>query len=49
MWLVHLTCSDDECSEELELVVENLDDAERAGCSCGHAYVLLSVSEVELV
>jgi hypothetical protein len=49
MWLVHLICSDDECTEELELVAAELEEAEHVGCTCGHAFVWLSVSEVELV
>jgi hypothetical protein len=47
--LVHLICSDDECTEELELVVAALEEAEQVGCTCGHSFVWASVSEVELV
>jgi hypothetical protein len=49
MWVVHLICSDDDCDDELELVVADLDEADRVGCVCGHSYLLLSVSEVDLV
>ena len=49
MWVVHLICSDDDCTDELELVLEHVDDVERVGCTCGHAFILASVSEVELV
>jgi hypothetical protein len=49
MWIVHLICSDDECDDELELVVADLGEADRVGCVCGHAFVWVSVSEVELV
>jgi hypothetical protein len=49
MWVVHLICSDDECDDELDLVVAELQEAERVGCTCGHAYVWVSVSEAELV
>jgi hypothetical protein len=49
MWVVHLVCSDDECDDELELVVAGLEEAERVGCACGHAFVWISVSEAELV
>ncbi|HEX2466994.1 MAG TPA: hypothetical protein VHJ54_02205 [Solirubrobacterales bacterium] len=49
MWVVELICSDNECTEELELVVSDLNEAERVGCTCGHAFILVSVSEAELV
>jgi hypothetical protein len=49
MWAVDLICSDDECDDELELVVAELEEAERVGCVCGHAFVWVSVSEAELV
>jgi hypothetical protein len=49
MWVVELICSDNECTEELELVVADLNEAERVGCTCGHAFILVSVSEAELV
>jgi hypothetical protein len=49
MWVAHLICSDGQCTDELELVVADLDEIERVGCVCGHSYVLVSVSDVELV
>jgi hypothetical protein len=49
MWVAHLICSDGECTDELELVVADLDEVERVGCACGHSFVLVSVSDVELV
>jgi hypothetical protein len=49
MWILHLICSDDDCTEEIELVVAELEEAERVGCTCGHSFVLASVSEGELV
>jgi hypothetical protein len=49
MWVVHLICSDDDCTEEIELVVAELEEAERVGCACGHSFVWASVSEAELV
>ena len=49
MWLAHMICSDADCTEEYEAIVESLEELDRFGCSCGHAYALLSVSEVELV
>ena len=49
MWLAHVVCSGRDCFEELEVVVDALDDVDRLGCECGHGFVLLSISEVELV
>jgi hypothetical protein len=49
MWVVHLLCSDDDCDDELELVVAELEEAERVGCVGGHAFVWVSVSQAELV
>jgi hypothetical protein len=49
MWLAHLVCSAGDCYEELELVADELEEIERVGCDCGHAFLLLSISELELV
>ena len=49
MWMAHLLCSGRECTEELEVVVSDLEELDRLGCTCGHDLVLLSISEVELV
>jgi hypothetical protein len=47
MWHVTIVCSD--CTEESEVVVENLDDVEREACECGYSYVVLSVAAFEPV
>lgn len=47
-WLAHMICSGRGCLEELEVVVDEVGDVDRFGCVCGHGFVLLSVSEVEL-
>lgn len=47
MWQVTIVCSD--CTEETEVVVENLDDADREVCECGYSYVVVSVAEFEPV
>ena len=47
MWQVTVVCSS--CTEETEVVVESLDDAEREVCECGYSYVVLSVAEFEPV
>lgn len=37
------------CAEESEVVVENLDDAEREVCECGYSCVVLAVADFEAV
>lgn len=49
IWLAHIICSGRDCLEELEVVIAELDELDRLGCDCGHGFVLLSISEVELV
>jgi hypothetical protein len=49
MWIVHLFCSDETCAEEIEVVVSDLAEADQVGCTCGNAFVLATVSEVEVV
>jgi hypothetical protein len=46
MFLVRIDCSDPECTEEREAVVESLDEVEAIACDCGHGFVVVSVSEV---
>jgi hypothetical protein len=43
--LAMLICSDEACAEEVELVVRELDDTERAACDCGCTRVLVGVAE----
>lgn len=47
MWQVTVVCSS--CAEERDVVVENLDDAEREVCECGYSFVTLSVAGFEPV
>lgn len=47
MLQVTVACSS--CGEEAEVLVEDLDDAEREACDCGYSFVLLSVAEFEPV
>jgi hypothetical protein len=49
MWLAHVLCSAKDCTEELELIVEELEELDGAVCDCGYGFVLRSLSEVELV
>ena len=45
MLLATIICSDPECTEEVEIAVELLDELDGLSCECGYGYVLLSVSE----
>jgi hypothetical protein len=49
MWIAHMICSGRDCTEEYEAIIDDLDELDRFGCTCGHAYTLLTVSEVELL
>lgn len=47
MLQVTVVCSS--CTEETEVLVESLDDADREVCECGYSYVVVSVAEFEPV
>ena len=49
VWVAHIICSGRDCTEEREVVIDDLAELDRVGCTCGHGFVLLSVSEIELV
>ena len=44
MWQVTVLCSG--CTEEVEVVVDDLDEVEREAC-CGYSFVMLSVASLE--
>jgi hypothetical protein len=45
MLLVTVVCSDPDCAEEREVVVEDLDALEAIVCDCSHGFVVVAVSE----
>jgi hypothetical protein len=49
MLLVRLICSDPECVEEHEVVVNALEELDGFTCECGFGLVVASVSEAEPV
>jgi hypothetical protein len=49
MWLARIVCSGQSCTQELELVVDELDELDGISCDCGYGFVLLEVAEIELV
>lgn len=49
MWIAHVICSERDCTEELELVIESLDELERLNCECGYGFAVLSLAELSAV
>jgi hypothetical protein len=47
MWLVQVICTGPDCADEIELIVDDLEEVERAVCACEHGVVVLSVSHFE--
>jgi hypothetical protein len=49
MWIAHVICSGQDCSEEIELVADSLDELERLNCECGYGFAIVSVAEADIV
>ena len=47
--MARIVCSGQNCIEERELVVEDLDELDGVSCDCGYGFVLLEIAEIELV
>ncbi|HWC08851.1 MAG TPA: hypothetical protein VG458_07345 [Solirubrobacterales bacterium] len=47
MWQIAVLCSS--CTEEAEILIEDLDDLDREVCECGYSFVVLSVAAFEPV
>ncbi|MBK5219247.1 MAG: hypothetical protein JJE35_05620 [Thermoleophilia bacterium] len=47
MWLIQVTCSDPDCGEDFEVLVEDLNEVEEIVCECEHCVVVLSVADFE--
>ena len=45
VWVIDLVCSDDECAQEIELLVTDIGEVDRIACECGCALVTLAVAE----
>jgi hypothetical protein len=45
MWVIDLVCSDDDCAEEIEILVADLDDVDRYVCACGCCLLSIAVAE----
>ena len=46
MLLARIICSDRDCTEEIEVTVERLDELDGFVCECGHGFVLAEVAEL---
>ena len=46
MLLATLVCSDPDCDDELEIVIEDMDELAGLICECGYGFVLSTVSEL---
>jgi hypothetical protein len=45
--IVHVTCSDPACAEEVEAVVATIEEADDVVCECGFGTVLIAVAELD--
>lgn len=45
MWLIQMVCSDDDCAQEIEALVAEIEDVDRIVCECGCSLVTLAVAE----
>jgi hypothetical protein len=45
MWVIDLVCSDDNCAQEFEILVADLDEVDWYACDCGCCLVTLGVAE----
>jgi hypothetical protein len=49
MFVINVVCSDPDCSEELDVFVAELEEADSVACECGHCVATLSVASFEPV
>ena len=47
MFIVNVICSDEECAEEIEAVVETMEEVDDLVCECHCGTVLLSVADLD--
>ena len=43
--MIQVTCSDPDCGEDFEVMVEDLNEVEEVVCECEHCVVVLSVAD----
>ncbi len=49
MWMARIICSNGQCEEEREVVVDGLNDLDDLACECGCGFVLIAVSALTAV
>ena len=47
MYIVHVSCSDQDCAEEFEAVVDHVEEVDDVVCECGAGTVLVTVAELD--
>ena len=47
MFLVNVICSDPDCAEEIEAVVDSLQEIDDIVCECHYGTVLLSIADLD--
>jgi hypothetical protein len=47
MLIARMLCSDPGCAEELEIVIAELAELDRACCDCGFGLVVTAISQLE--
>ena len=47
MFVVNVICSDKECAEEIEAVVETLEEVDDIVCECEYGTVMLSIADLD--
>ena len=47
MFIVNVICSDEDCAEEIEAVVETMQEVDDIVCECEYGTVLLSVADLD--
>jgi len=47
MFIVNVICSDEDCAEEIEAVVETMEEVDDLLCECECGTVLLSVADLD--
>ena len=47
MFIVNVICSDEDCAEEIEAVVETIEEVDDIVCECHCGTVLLSVADLD--
>ena len=47
MYIVNVICSDEDCAEEIEAVVETMEEVDDIVCECEYGTVLLQVADLD--